>query len=183
MKATRVYDYNVTQEVTRSVAEQKENLFYFVAERTVAFKGYNNYIDTSYCYRNNIQIIDLNNEGGVIVSSKGSLSVGHISQDIKNTFNAELTKYLAEFLQSKGLDVSISENDILIDGTYKVASSSTRQFGKVLFSAFHISHEVNLNIIKSLCTKPMKKIPKGLGDYGITESEIIELFYRFINLV
>jgi lipoate-protein ligase A len=120
-----------------------------------------------------------------VYSDLGNIMISYVSRrgDVAAVFDRYLSE-LTACLVSLGLAAEKSgRNDILIDGTYKVASSSTRQFGKVLFSAFHISHEVNLNIIKSLCTKPMKKIPRGLGDYGITESEIIELFYRFINLV
>jgi hypothetical protein len=180
MIPTRLYSYNVTQEVNESVRNETQNLFYFVADKTVAFRGFRNKIDNTFCYNNNIQIIDVNNEGGVIVSGKGSLSVALISKDTSNYFNKGLTRQICYFLQSKGLNISVVDNDILVDEKYKVASCSSRYFGRVLLSTFHISYEVNLELIKALCTKPMKKIPKGLKDYGITEDEILSVFYQYV---
>ena len=176
----RLYEYNISQEVNEAIKNQSEKLFYFVAEKTVAFKGFRNKIDNIFCSENNIQIVDVNNEGGVIVSGKGSLAVGFISKDLNNAFNKGLTRLLCNFLKEKMLNVCVIDNDILVDGTYKVASSSTRQFGNVLFSAFHISYDVNLDLIKRICTKPMHKIPKGLNDYGITQEDILSLFYQYV---
>ena len=65
---------------------------------------------------------------------------------------------------------------MLVDGIYKVASYSSRRFGDLLFSAFHISYEVNLDLIMKICTKPMEKTPKGLNEYEITEQELYDFF-------
>ena len=35
--------------------------------------------------------------------------------------------------------------------------------------------------IKAICRKPMKKVPKGLSDYGITSEEIEAMFLDFCH--
>lgn len=37
----------------------------------------------------------------------------------------------------------------------------------------------NLDHIKAICRKPMKKVPKGLSDYGITTEEVEQMFLEF----
>lgn len=181
MKPIRLNENNIAQEVKTAILTESENLFYFVSDNTVVFEGYKNSLDKSFCDENGIFVVDVNNEGGVIVSGKGSLAVGHISKDLNNKFLQNISNDFRNFLHSKGLSASISENDILVNGKYKVASGSSRQFGNVLFTAFHISYEVDIDLIKRLCTKPMKKIPRGLKDYNIKSQEIFEFFLNFAN--
>ena len=33
--------------------------------------------------------------------------------------------------------------------------------------------------IKAICKKPMKKVPKGLSEYGITTEEVEQMFLDF----
>lgn len=179
MVATQIYEHNISDMIIGGVQQQKEALYYFVAPYTIAFTGYGNTIDRELCKSKGVKIKDLPNEGGIIVSGYGSISVGHLSKDINNTFNKDLTKHLYDFFTKKGLKVVLDENDLLIDGIYKVASCGSRRFGDVLFSTFHISYSVDLDLIKAICTKPMNKIPKGLRDYGISQSELTNSFLEF----
>lgn len=181
MVATEIYEYNISDKIINAVKNQQEGLFYFVAPYTIAFTGYGNTIDRAVCKEKGVTIKDLPNQGGIIVSGYGSISVGHLSKNTKNTFNQQLTNYLKTWFESKGLKVVLEENDLLIDGIYKVASSGSRRFGDVLFSTFHISYTVDLDLIKAICTKPMKKIPKGLADYGIYSSELLKAFQEFVQ--
>lgn len=41
--------------------------------------------------------------------------------------------------------------------------------------------DTNLDHIKQICKKPMKKVPKGLSEYGITTAEIEQMFLDFCN--
>jgi hypothetical protein len=82
---------------------------------------------------------------------------------------------------AKGYKAEIIGNDIIVEDEFKVASFSSRRFGKTLFGSFQISFTVNMDLIKSLCTKPMKKIPKGLNDYNIYFEEIYRVFINTLN--
>jgi hypothetical protein len=178
---TQLYEHNIDNALTSAIKAQKEGLYYFIPTRTVAFAGYNNSIETAFCKENGIQIIDVKNEGGVIVSGANSLAIGYLSKKIGNTANQDFAMVLIEWLSKKGLNVSTQGNDILIDGKYKVASYSSRRFGDIIFSAFHISFNVNLQLIERLCKKPMNKIPKGLDEFNISYRDIYSLFLANID--
>lgn len=179
MKIERIYDYNISEKIINAVKNEEENLFYFVAPYTIAFTGYGNSVDKELCKSRNVVVKDLPNQGGTIVSSNGSISVGHISKDTKNKFNEGLQNALYRWLTAKGLNIVLQGNDLLVDGIYKVASYGSRRFGNILFSTFHISYEVDLDLIEKICTKPMTKIPKGLREYGISYSEMENVFLEF----
>lgn len=178
MIAKQIYEYNIVEEITNHITNEEEGLLYFIAERTIAFPGFNNFVDKELCKSNDVKVIELPNEGGAIISSEGSISIGHFSKDFNNTFNKDLTYNIINYLKNLGLNVSLNENDILIDNIYKVASSGSRRFGNILFSTFHISNKVDLDLIKKICTKPMNKIPKGLTDYGLTANQLFNLFVK-----
>lgn len=42
---------------------------------------------------------------------------------------------------------------------------------------------VDLEDIKKICKKPMKKVPKGLSEYGITTEEVEQMFLEFCKEV
>ena len=42
-----------------------------------------------------------------------------------------------------------------------------------------IGINTNLDHIKAICRKPMKKVPKGLSEYGITTEEVEQWFLDF----
>lgn len=183
MKAEQIYENNIVEKILNSILNKQEGLFYFVADETIAFPGYGNPINKDICDANNIKVISLPNEGGIIVSGPGSISIGHFSKDLGNTFNKDLTNCLISWLQDLNLNVTLYGNDILIDNTYKVASSGTRNFDGILFSTFHISYSVDIDLIKQICTKPMIKIPKGLEEFGISQKQLEQVLWGYYDRV
>lgn len=181
MKATQIFETNIEDVIKNHVVNQEEGLFYFIADRTTAFPGFGNEINKQLCDSLNIPIITLPNQGGIIVSNPGSISVGYFAKDFENTFNAELTERISDALRNKGLKVYFDGNDILIDNFYKIASSGTRRLGDLLFCTFHISYEVDLDLIRQICTKPMVKTPKGFKDYGFTQEDVLNIFLEHVK--
>ena len=178
MKATQIFESNIVKIIGAHIKHQEEGLFYFVADRTTAFPGFGNAIDKELCENLNIGVITLPNEGGIIVSSKGSISVGYFTKNLQSTFNEILTERIVEELLAKGLDIILDGNDILVDDNYKIASSGTRRFKDILFCTFHISYDVDLDAIRQICTKPMVKTPKGFKDYGFSEEDLLNIFLK-----
>lgn len=70
---------------------------------------------------------------------------------------------------------------LLQGNTYKCGSYSSRRYGDILYSAFHVSINCNLELIKNICNKPMVKIPKGLNDFAITQEDVIG-FLNSLNI-
>ena len=111
--------------------------------------------------------------------SKGDFEIGLFSKDIENQFHVQFADTLKQYLINNNIDCEYQGNDLIVDGIYKVASYSTRRYGDILFTAFHIAINVNLEMIKKVCTKPMVKIPKGLSEYGIETFIIKKMFLNF----
>ena len=160
---------------------EAEDCIYGISDRVYVFSGIHSKLDNEFCARQNLIVIPTPNDGGTIVTGKGDIDIGFFSKDVHNTFNDEFAKCLIDYLVARGLDASLAKNDIVIDTIYKVGSHSRVQYGPILYSAFHISINVDLELIKAVCMKPMKKIPKGLSDYGITSEEMEQLFLKFAD--
>lgn len=182
MRLIQCFEENLRNMILSQITAQEEALIYIIPKNTCAFVGYNNAVDDALLTKHGVYKIDIGNEGGVIVSEKNSFAFAHLSNDLTNHFNQLFATLFIEYLQHRGLNVGLYGNDILIDGIYKVASYSSRRYGNLLFSAFHISYDVNLDLIQAICTKQMQKIPKGLKEYGITAEEISEFFFNNYQL-
>ena len=176
MEAIQYYEHDIMDAIKNIIQTQKEELIYIIPQKTIALVGYGQYVSNEVLATNNVTRLELNNEGGIIVSEVGSLGIGYFSKDTKNKFNLEFANLLRDYLQERGVNIYFDGNDLLIDGIYKCASYSSRRFGDILFSAFHISYDVDLDLINKICTKPMRKIPRGLKEYGITAEEIKQFF-------
>lgn len=182
MKIIELDENNVVREITSFIVNQKEGIVYGIPKYTSVFCGRNNNLNVEYCKQYNIKLLQFPNEGGVIVVNKGDFDIGHFSYDIKNTFNKDFANYIIKYLKSFGLDAEFIGNDLILEKTYKCGSYSSRQYGNLMYSAFHISIGMNIELIKNICIKPMIKIPKGLKDYGINTNQIYELFKSFLEL-
>ena len=75
--------------------------------------------------------------------------------------------YHVIFTQHTGGAVVVNKGDI-----------SVVHFG-VDYTAGFIGINTNLDHIKAICRKPMKKVPKGLSEYGITTEEVEQMFLEF----
>lgn len=180
MFVEEVFNYNVKDKVIDTIANNKNGFLYFVPPKTAIFVGYQNFIDEIKLKGSDIDVFRLGNKGGVIVSNKGSLIIGSFF-DNAIAFQKELSFEICKLLQSKGYKACVFENDIIVDDTYKVASYSSRRFGKSCFGAFQISFTVDLELIKSICVKKMVKIPRGLNDFGVTFDEVFAIFNKTKN--
>lgn len=115
-------------------------------------------------------VIDTKHQGGTICGFKDFICLVGFDR-IKPNWMENLTNYL----KSKNLNVKNCGNDILVD-EYKVAGFCATPMNKdgLVYYTFFVSLYVDLNDILLVCNKPMKKIPKGLNDYGITRKEILD---------
>ena len=161
----------------QQLADKKEYAVIIVQDQTEISHGWENDCNFEYCKANNIPYHDYKRGGGTIVLTKGNISLGFIYNNRKYKrfmFEALLTD-LKDYFVSKGLNAEINHNDILIDG-YKVASSYAHNYGEGYqwtYDSAQISINQDLEVIKNVCLKPMVKVPKGLGEYGVTTEEII----------
>ena len=71
------------------------------------------------------------------------------------------------YIKNKGINAYFDNNDILIDG-FKVFGIGSKKFNNLEVFLIYIGINSNIDNIKKICNKSMKKIPKGLYEYGIT---------------
>lgn len=174
---------NLQKELNEIIANKEECFAYCIPDGNYVFRDKKNQLNETYCNEHNIAIIDAHSMGGAIVMSEGDIEIGifrHNGWDDLNKFGEALASYLA----TKINNVKFVDNDIIVDdiykcaGTYSVNLTGTMEDNFIL-SACHISINMNLELIKNICTKPMTKIPKGLSDYGITTEQIVNFLKIF----
>lgn len=137
--------------------------------------------NTEFIEANNLKHFYLKTGGGCIVAFPGNVEVAHFSTDCDNNFSGVVTDKVKNYLIDKGLNVSVNNNDILIDG-YKVFSVGTVNYNqRILVTVIHVSINCDAELVDKVCLKPMLKKPIGLSEYGITSSEILELIMNEYN--
>lgn len=146
---------------------------------TCVLQGADN-LNTSYCYVKQIPIYKTHGFGGTIVNFKDDICVGNYQPNFNN-FGKDFIIRFAEWLNDKGLNAVVDSNDVLVDGKYKVASYMSQYINGCLYTAIHISVNMDLELIKSICTKPMNKVPKGLTDYGLKFGEINQTILSWLE--
>lgn len=123
----------------------------------------------------NSYAVNMYHTGGTIVGFPGSITL--VAFTNKKVCKPTWKEDLVEFLKSKGLEAYINRNDVMVDG-YKVAGMMDRFVKHDLqYYAIHISINADADVVASICDKPMKKIPKGLSDYGITREEALQALH------
>ena len=175
---------NIIEGFNNVISNRKQCFVYGIPDNNYVFQGTTQMCDCEYCEENNIKILPIPNEGGVIVLSKGDVEIG-IFKDSGWNICTDFMKALCERLKGKVPNIEVVGNDLIIDGKYKCVGSSSRNLGDAknpyIYTAVHISLNINLELIKHICQKEMKKIPKGLSDYGFTTEEIVDLVKDIYN--
>lgn len=149
-----------------------------ILDNTEVVYGADDSCNLDWCKENNISVVhhDKLRGGGCIASVKGNVFVdakvkpGEDGKALADNFSVAL----CNFLKSKGLDsVRQDNNDVLVDD-YKVASGAETSYNSWQYMGYQISINQDIELIKHACNKPMVKVPKGLGEYGITTEDIVD---------
>lgn len=159
--------------------ENKNETVVGYADETCVLGGADS-LNEEYCRHNNLAVYKTHNFGGTIVNFKGDICVANYQPNFNNFGEVFLVDF-KHWLIGKGLNASCEGNDVLIDNKYKVASFMSQYVNGCLYTALHISVNMNLSVIQNVCTKPMNKIPKGLTEFGITGKEIDEYVLNYLS--
>lgn len=161
------------------IANQKHGIAVCAWDEPVVMVPKAKVVDEALCYKLGYKVLETSHSGGVVVVSKGDFSVVHFGKP-DNDFVARFSSHIVDWLNGKGLSATYEGNDILVDGC-KICGTSRTRYSKIDYSTFSIGVDTNLDHIKAICTKPMEKVPKGLGEYGITTENVREMFLDFCN--
>lgn len=164
-------------EVVRHIQGGIHKIGYVVIERPVAIVHRKTQVDEEVCKQYGYEIVESYNNGGTILANPGDIIVSHLEAP-GNGWLFRFKDYFIKWLKSKGLNADFVSNDIVVDG-YKVCGLCITRYGRIDFSSAILAINTNLDHIKAICKKPMKKVPKGLSDYGITTEEVEQMFLDF----
>lgn len=177
MKATKVTQKEWLGEATKYIQCGLHRIAYVVVDSPVAIVHRKTQVDEDTCKALGYDIVESYNNAGTIVSNEGDVLIGHFAEP-DNKWYDRFIAYFLEWLKAKGLNAEFVSNDIVVDG-YKVCGMCITRYGRIDYTGGIISVNVNLDHIKAICKKPMKKVPKGLADYGITTAEVEQMFLDF----
>ena len=164
-------------EATKYITHGLHRIAYVVVERPVAIVHRKTQVDEALCNALGYEIIESYNNGGTIISNAGDVLIGHFYTP-ENGWCKRFANYFVNWLKAKGLNAVYEDNDVLVDG-HKVCGMCITRYGRIDYTGGIISMNVNLDHIKQICRKPMKKVPKGLYDYGITTDEVEQMWLEF----
>lgn len=164
-------------EVVRHIQGGIRKIGYVVIERPVAIVHRKTQVDEGVCGSLGYEVVESFNNGGTILATEGDIIMSHLDAP-ENGWIERFAAHLVDWLKAKGLNAEYADNDVLVDG-FKVCGTCVTRYGRIDFSSAIITASVNLDHIKAICRKPMKKVPRGLSDYGITTAEVERMFLDF----
>lgn len=164
-------------EATAYIKGGLHRIAYVVVDSPVAIVHRKYQVDEAVCKNLGYEIVESYNNAGTIVSNAGDVLIGHFYQP-DNGWLDRFVNYFLAWLRDRGLNAEYVDNDILVDG-FKVCGMCVTRYGRIDYTGGIISVNVNLEHIKAICWKPMKKVPKGLAEYGITTEEVEQMFLDF----
>ena len=156
--------------INHAIINRRRVLAYTIIDNNIVYVPRRGVVDEQLCYDLGYDVYESQHGGGVIVANKGDIDIAYFGKT-RNGFSQSFIEAFVAWLKKKGLNAEYYDNDILVDG-YKVCGVGTRTHGDIDYTVVHVGINTNLDHIRRICTKPMKKVPKGLGDYGITAEDI-----------
>lgn len=177
MKLLKIKQSDWIKEATSYIQGGLHRIAYVVVDSPVAIVHRKTQVDEALCEEMGYDIVESYNNAGTIISNAGDVLIGHFAQPDNGWYDRFISHFI-EWLINKGLNAVYESNDILVDG-YKVCGMCITRYGRIDYTGGIISMNVNLEHIKAICRKPMKKVPKGLSEYGITTEEVEQMFLDF----
>ena len=149
----------------------REGCVYHVSPSVSVWTGQLATLDLAACERLGLEVGQGQYLGGSIVNMPGDLGIC-ITTWGNSELAPQIVERMTERLRELG-EVSMDENDILLDGKKVLSWARATTLQGWCQSVIHCSvGPMNLDLVREICTKPMKKVPGSLGDYGVTAKEL-----------
>lgn len=177
MEILKVTEKEVLAEVKRSIDWGMHRILHMVANSPMAFVHKEQQVDKEICDSLGYTVYPAFYNGGTILSNKGDVIFAHFGEP-ENRWIFGFVDYFVDWLKAKGLNAEFVDNDVLVDN-YKVCGTCITRHGCIDYTCCFICLDIDLDHIKAICRKPMVKVPKGLGEYGITTEEVEQMFLDF----
>ena len=182
MEFIKISPRNFMQVLSDAIINKKEIAYGGIGDEEIVLTGRNNKINDEYCVCNSIRVENTFNEGGTIVVQDGDIEFGFFKFNGFDNGLEVMKKICLHLKETLGDRITIDNNDLLVDGKYKVASYSSVNVGdRLIYTGFHISMSANVEHICNICLKEMIKVPKGLSEYGIDVNELYEFIEKLLK--
>lgn len=177
MDIRKIQSAEVADAARDFILNKKHGIVYCVHDKKSVCITPTSSVDETVCVERGYEVIEMERNGGTFILSRGDIGAFYVGR-LGNKFIKNFAFYLIEKLKENGLNACFDGNDVLVDG-YKVCGFASSIHFSEQFSVIHVGINTNLDDIKAICTKPMVKVPKGLGEYGITAEEIEKWFLDY----
>lgn len=165
-------------EVDRARAKKNSMIFALPTKKTVWYSQDDSF-NKEYCDINNILYKKRGYLGGVICSLPTDLDVSIIAGDAPVQFPIVVLDKVQAWIKSKtSEEVEIKGNDILVNGN-KVVGMANYTYGTMTLCGFHVSFDLDMDFIRGVCKKEIKKVPESLKHFGDFDRE--ELITEMIS--
>lgn len=181
MEVLKVNQIKWLGEATKIIQGGLHTTAYLVVDTPIVGVYRKTQVDEEICNTLGYEVVETFNNASTVVREKGDILFGHFAETDNGWYGRFVTHFV-EWLKSKGLNADFVSNDIVVDG-YKVCGMAITRYGRIDYTAGFIGVNTNLDHIKAICKKPMKKVPKGLSEYGITTEEVEKMFLKFCEVM
>ena len=170
----------VTDLVTNILSEQKEACVYCISDENCVIVGSNGGVNKTEALNRGIRLVEIKHEGGTIIASPGDVQIGIFTHGYTgNNYRQQIISNILDKLKQNGHNAILDKNDILVNDK-KCVGFGSRMFGDILYTAIQISVNIDIDLIKTICTKKMSKVPDGLSNYGIITEDILDILFNAI---
>ena len=116
MEIIKVTPDNGEKEVFNILLRQKETCVLCILDRICIATGIKNDINIKAAKQNNIQVLNLKNEGGTIVGGPGTVALAFFTKEFKgHEYRDEIINAVISKLRENGYEPIFDKNDILIE--------------------------------------------------------------------
>jgi len=176
-----------TKAIMDAVAGKKKRLICGTADKSLVTYGGDGFLfNRQYCRENNITVLHspVAVRGGTVVINAGDLTFNFVTADLQSDWLGAVRQGICEYLIGKGLNATVDNNDILIDGK-KVSGGNAGTQGGIRVESIFIAVVSSAELIEKICLKKRTKQPTSLKEYGVTAKEIqdavINLTKRYMS--
>ena len=158
--------------VEDAIVNGKYGVYIPVADGLYAYHG-SDTIDYALCEELGVRVIELNYQGGTIVGSADDLSIEIVAPADIELEHSVIIHKVCEIVSKYVDGVSISGNDLLVNGE-KVMGSMVRRVGKSFVWAAQISFGEYSEVIEQVCNKKSVKKPSRIDSTLLTRDRLEE---------
>lgn len=155
---TSTYIADAWHELNNNLIRKEASIIFVDTTDAIIYVNTSKSFDEDYCNKNNLNVYKLPTGGGTIVSEKDDLVVAIAVPDNLHTDTHFMLDKIEKILSKYEDNVTIMDNDILINGGKVCGTTFVRNNGMVAYLS-HFSFSDNSELIDLIChtdSKPIK---------------------------